>query len=179
MEIITPQYTIEKVLQMEQKSYIFFWSHRPSPTITKTCFSQWFNRPFTIDGFTYKCAEQYMMAQKAKLFNDEEIFERILQASTPETMKSLGRQVKNFDYKVWSQYKFGIVVAGNLAKFSQNDDLKAFLLGTGDKILVEASPYDNVWGIHMRGTDPRAKDPSLWEGENLLGFALMQVRDML
>ena len=172
-------YNVEKILQIPNKEYVFFWSHRPSAKITKTCFSQWFERDFNADNFTYKCAEQYMMAQKAKLFGDEEIFQRILEAKTPKTMKDLGRMVKDFDPNVWNQHKFNIVVAGNLAKFSQNEDLKEFLLSTGNKVLVEASPYDNVWGIQLKATDPRATDPAQWQGENLLGFALMQVRDSL
>ena len=179
METINQFFNVEKILQYPHREYVFFWSHRPAEKITKTCFSQWFERDFVVNGYTYKCAEQYMMAQKAKLFGDEEIFQRILEVKTPKTMKDLGRKVKGFDSRVWNQHKFSIVVTGNLAKFSQNQDLKEFLLATDDKVLVEASPYDNVWGIQLKATDPRAVDPTQWEGENLLGFALMQVRELL
>lgn len=120
-----------------------------------------------------------MMAGKAKLFDDQEVFKEILTAETPNQAKSLGRKVKNFDPKIWDEHKYEIVKQGNLLKFSQNEKFKEFLLSTNDKILVEASPYDTIWGIGMLETDPRAENPQQWNGENLLGFALMEVRDEL
>lgn len=120
-----------------------------------------------------------MMTRKARLFNDHEILEQILKAETPNQAKSLGRKVRNFDPQIWDEHKYEIVKQGNLLKFSQNEKFKEFLLSTGDRILVEASPYDKIWGIGMLETDPKAHDPSQWNGENLLGFALMEVRDLL
>jgi ribA/ribD-fused uncharacterized protein len=88
----------------------------------------------------------------------------------------LGRRVRNFDEEMWIKHRYDIVVDASLAKFGQDKDLKAFLLGTGDRVLVEASPTDRIWGIGMTGRDERAGDPAQWRGLNLLGFALMQAR---
>ncbi|AZB24090.1 MULTISPECIES: NADAR family protein [Chryseobacterium] len=177
------KYTIQNIKDRFQKKqkikFLFFWGHTVKDEITKSCFSQWFTGKFEENGIVYKTAEHYMMAGKARLFNDAEILEKILQASTPNQVKALGRKVKNFDPNVWNEHKYEIVKQGNLLKFSQNNKYKDFLLSTGDKILVEASPYDTVWGIGMLETDPRAENPLLWNGENLLGFALMEVRDEL
>lgn len=177
------KYTIQNIKDRFQKKqkikFLFFWGHTVKGEITKSCFSQWFTGKFEENGIVYKTAEHYMMAGKARLFNDAEILEKILQASTPNQVKALGRKVKNFDPNVWNEHKYEIVKQGNLLKFSQNNKYKDFLLSTGDKILVEASPYDTVWGIGMLETDPRAENPLLWNGENLLGFALMEVRDEL
>ena len=129
--------------------------------------------------YYYKNAEQFMMAQKAKLFADDEIFQKILQASHPKEVKALGRLVKNYQEDLWQQHRFEIVVQGNLAKFSQNAELKQFLLGTGKRVLVEASPVDKIWGIGLATDDENAEKPLQWKGLNLLGFALMQVRNQL
>ncbi|WP_419494349.1 NADAR family protein [Chryseobacterium bernardetii] len=177
------KYTVQNIKDRFQKKqrikFLFFWGHTVKDETTKSCFSQWFTGKFEENGIVYKTAEHYMMAGKARLFNDAEILEKILQASTPNQVKALGRKVKNFDPNVWNEHKYEIVKQGNLLKFSQNNKYKDFLLSTGDKILVEASPYDAIWGIGMLETDPRAENPLLWNGENLLGFALMEVRDEL
>ena len=120
-----------------------------------------------------------MMAAKAELFGDKEIRKEILNISEQKKMKSLGRKVKNFDQNVWDKFKYSIVLNGNWCKFSQNRELREFLLSTGDKILVEASPYDSIWGIRISASSPEAKNPMKWRGQNLLGFALMEVRDEL
>lgn len=177
------KYTVENIIERFQKKekqeFLFFWGHTVKDEITKACFSQWFPSEFKEDGMSYKTAEHYMMAGKAKLFNDNEILARILKAETPNQAKSLGRKVKNFDPKIWDEHKYEIVKQGNFLKFSQNEKFKQFLISTNDKILVEASPYDAIWGIGMLETDSRAQNPSQWDGENLLGFALMEVRDEL
>ncbi|MGI9653045.1 NADAR family protein [Chryseobacterium sp. RLHN22] len=173
------QNIIERFQRKEKLKFLFFWGHTAKDEITKSCFSQWFPFKFEENGIVYKTAEHYMMAGKAKLFNDEEILGKILEASSPNQAKSLGRKVKNFDSKIWDEHKYEIVKQGNLLKFSQNEKFKEFLLSTNDKILVEASPYDKIWGIGMLETDTRAENPLLWNGENLLGFALMEARDEL
>jgi ribA/ribD-fused uncharacterized protein len=120
-----------------------------------------------------------MMAEKARLFSDQEILEEILKTGNPKEVKSLGRKIKNFDHIVWDKHKYEIVKRGNLLKFSQNPEFKNFLLSTNEKVLIEASPYDRIWGIGMLESDPKAENPLQWNGENLLGFALMEVRDEL
>lgn len=175
----TIQHTVEKLNHEEKPGLLFFWGHTVKEEITKACFSQWFPAEFQENGIKYKTAEHYMMAGKARLFSDQKILEQIIQSETPNMVKKLGRKVKNFDPNFWDEHKYEIVKQGNLLKFSQNEELKEFLLSTEDKILVEASPYDTIWGIGMLETDPRATDPLQWNGENLLGFALMDVRDEL
>lgn len=160
---------------------LFFWGHQPSRdgSIIKTCMSQWWPVNFEEDGMVYKTAEHYMMAGKARVFGDQENLERIISKISPKDAKDLGRQVKNFDPAVWDEEKYKIVKQGNFLKFSQNENLKHFLLQTGDKVLVEASPRDVIWGIGLGEQNPKSQHPDTWRGRNLLGFALMEVRDQL
>ena len=139
----------------EKEKYIFFWSHQEKNEgeVTKKCLSQWYNCMFEIDGIKYYTAEQYMMSQKALAFNDKETYSKIMEEKEPREYKKLGRQVKNFDSTIWDKKKFEAVIKGNIAKFSQNEKLKEFLLNTQEKILVEASPYDKIWGIGMDEND--------------------------
>ncbi len=161
-------------------NFVFFWGHHKGKNgVSKSCFSQWYPCLFTVDGQQYNCAEQYMMAQKANVFGDKEVMRQILAETDQMTIKKLGRLVKNYDDGIWTEKRFQIVVEGNLAKFSQNDNLRNFLLNTDDKILVEASPKDTIWGIGFDEFAPEVTNPSLWNGENLLGFALMEIRDRL
>jgi ribA/ribD-fused uncharacterized protein len=134
---------------------------------------------FAIDGTVFATAEHYMMWRKARLFDDDETAERILVAGHPQRAKALGRQVRRFDEQTWQEHRYGIVVAGSVAKFGQHADLRGYLLGTGERVLVEASPVDRVWGIGLAATDDRATRPDEWRGLNLLGFALMQARTTL
>ena len=120
-----------------------------------------------------------MMWRKAKLFGDDEVADKILAIDHPSEAKALGRQVRDFDERVWEAERFEIVVAGSVAKFGQHEELGAFLRGTGDRVLVEASPLDRVWGIGLAASDPAASDPTRWRGLNLLGFALMEARALL
>ena len=120
-----------------------------------------------------------MMAEKARLFNDTDMLEHIMRAVSPNEMKAYGRAVQNFENSVWESQRYQIVKKANIAKFSQNSELLRYLLGTGDRILVEASPRDRIWGIGMGGSNPDAENPMKWRGRNLLGFALTEVRDEL
>ena len=120
-----------------------------------------------------------MMAAKAELFGDKEIRDQILKCSDQKQIKALGRKVRGFEQKVWDKFKYAIVLLGNWHKFSQNRELREFLLSTGDSVLVEASPYDAIWGIRLAASSPEAQDPMKWRGQNLLGFALMEVREEL
>lgn len=162
----------------EPLKYVFFWGHQPGKAgVTASCFSQWYEAPFVIDGQRYATAEHFMMAEKAALFGDLTTRARVLDAATPGAAKALGRGVSGFDEAVWIESRFAIVVRANLAKFTQNPELAAFLKQTGTRILVEASPVDNIWGIGLAQDDERAKNPSQWAGLNLLGFALMEIRN--
>lgn len=165
----------------EKFEYLLFWGHRPSPkgNITSSCFSQWWKCEFVVENQKYSSMEQYMMAEKARLFKDEEVLQEILNIDDPGRIKSLGRKVKKFDEVLWDENKHNIVLKGNIAKFSQNEELKIFLLSTKNKILVEASPYDRIWGIGLAKEDKNVTNPLLWKGENLLGFILMEVREEL
>lgn len=156
----------------------------------------------------FSTAEHHMMFHKTKVFGDNASAKLILKGNyikreieqipftsmlqyefekdpsgyepiTPKEAKALGRSLKNFCPEIWDKYKLGVVYRGNLAKFTQHPKLKEYLLSTGYKILVEASPYDKVWGIGLSKTDYRALDPNLWLGQNLLGFILMEVRDTI
>lgn len=161
--------------------YLFFWGHTPlkNGATNQSCFSQWFESPFEINGERFQTAEHFMMVEKARLFADEEAAQNILASSTPNHAKALGRTVKNFDNDTWNLNRFDIVVKGNIAKFRQNPELAQFLSNSGDRVLVEASPPDRIWGIGMSKTDPLIEQPKSWKGLNLLGFALMAVRDHL
>jgi ribA/ribD-fused uncharacterized protein len=161
--------------------FYFFWGHTPSKDgkITKSVLSQWWQQPFEADGVIYPTCEHFMMAGKARLFGDEATLAEIMLATTPHEAKKLGRKVANFDGAMWNAHKYEIVRLGNWHKFSQNKDLGEFLLQTRHCVLVEASPVDTIWGIGLKAEDERASNPNLWKGENLLGFALMEVRDAL
>lgn len=143
-------------------------------------FCQWYPSEFTDeDGITYDCAEQYMMAQKALMFGDDETYEKIMASDSPGEQKALGRLVKGFDVESWEEDARQIVYQGNLYKFSQSGYLWCYLKDTGDKILVEASPTDTIWGVGLSEIDPRVFDKSQWLGRNWLGDCLMRVREAL
>ncbi|HEV7909306.1 MAG TPA: NADAR family protein [Pseudonocardiaceae bacterium] len=161
--------------------FLFFWGHRPQRdgSVGPGCLSQWWEAPFSVEGITYRTAEHFMMERKARLFGDEVSAERVLAAAHPGEAKRHGREVRGFDGAVWEVNRYDIVVRANLAKFGQHEDLREFLLRTGDRVLVEASPVDAVWGIGVSADDERATRPSEWPGLNLLGQALMDVRAAL
>lgn len=156
-------------MEMSNK-YEFFWNG---------IYSQWYQSVMTIDNIKYNCCEQYMMHQKALYFGDEDTAEKIMLTSHPKDQKALGREVKNFNKEEWDKVNLQIVYKGNLHKFSQNKDLLDELLETGDKILVEASPYDKIWGIGMGENDKDINNPLLWKGQNLLGWVITLVRQEL
>jgi ribA/ribD-fused uncharacterized protein len=161
--------------------FLFFWGHQPERdgSIGKGCLSQWWPCTFTADGQEFASAEHYMMWRKALLFGDTAVAAQVLAARTPAEAKALGRVVSGFSHDAWESERLAIVVEGNLAKFGQDPALRSYLVGTGSRVLVEASPQDRVWGIGLAGSDPRASDPSAWLGLNLLGEALMEVRSRL
>jgi ribA/ribD-fused uncharacterized protein len=161
--------------------FLHFWGHQAPAdgSITKSCFSQWYEAPFEAEGIIYRTAEHFMMASKARLFNDQAALEKILKSANPGAAKACGREIAGFVEDIWERQRFNVVVQANLLKFSQHPSLCEFLLRTGTKILVEASPTDRIWGIGLSASDPNADNPNHWKGSNLLGFALMSVREKL
>ena len=162
-------------------NYLHFWGHRARSDgrVASSCLSQWWPSPFTVDGVTYGTAEHWMMAAKARLFDDAEAERQVLAAEHPSLAKKAGRLVRGFDEAIWQRECFAIVVEGSVHKFAAHADLREFLLGTGDRVLVEASPVDRVWGIGLAADSEAAMDPERWRGPNLLGFALMEARRRL
>jgi len=152
--------------------YTFFFTEA-SP------FSQWYRCSFTVDGQVFNCAEQYMMWGKAMLFADAAVAAEILAADHPRQHKALGRKVKPYDEHQWRVNRERIVKDGNRAKFTQNPELRALLEETAGTEMVEASPYDKIWGIGLSATDPKAQDPTKWKGQNLLGKVLTELREEL
>ncbi|WP_031138254.1 MULTISPECIES: NADAR family protein [Streptomyces] len=161
--------------------FLHFWGHRPRPDgrIGASCLSQWWPAPFTVNGVAYATAEHWMMAEKARLFEDAAAERAALAAGHPADAKKAGRLVRGFDEAVWARERFRIVVEGSVHKFAAHPELLAYLQGTGDRVLVEASPVDRVWGIGLAADDEAAMDPERWRGPNLLGFALMEARERL
>jgi ribA/ribD-fused uncharacterized protein len=154
----------------ENDNGVYFKSNYPS---------QWYESTFIIDGKEYNCCEKYMMEQKALYFNDIEIAEMIMNTNDPKEHKQLGRNVKNFDEYKWNMVADEIVYKANLAKFSQNAELKNKLLATGGKMFVECSPYDRIWGNGLNITDTLKTPMIEWLGTNRLGLAIMKVRNTL
>ena len=165
---------------METGTHVFFYGHKPN-NLGVNVFSQWYMINFSekIKGkkWTYTSAEQYMMAQKALLFGDEHYFTEIMATNDPKKIKQYGRLIKNFDPDVWDEHKFEIVVQGNRLKFGQNPELMERLMKTKKKIIVEASPFDKIWGIGITAAEAIKIPENKWPGENLLGKALMTIRD--
>ena len=147
-------------------------------------FSQWYTTPFEAEilergTYKFRCCEQYMMAGKAIVFNDEVVFNAIMNETNPRKHKELGRQVHNFDPVVWDLIAREIVYEGNVAKFNSTEALKEYLLGTDDLYMVEGAVYDAVWGVKLAWDDPKIEDPANWQGKNWLGETLMRVREEL
>lgn len=165
----------------ESFKFLHFWGHQPSNdgAVTKSCLSQWYEAPFESENVLYPTAEHFMMASKARLFNDQAALEKILTSANPGAAKACGREIAGFIEETWERQRLAVVVQANLLKFSQHPPLCEFLLRTGTKILVEASPTDRIWGIGLSASDPHVDNPNHWKGPNLLGFALMSVREEL
>jgi len=177
----TIKWLINKFEEGHTLKFIYFWgnTNKLNDAIDKSCLSQWFESSFMIGGIIYKTAEHWMMAQKALLFNDKVIFDEIIACQKPAQAKELGRKVIGYDEQTWNDHKVKIIKAGNIHKFNQNTGLANYLINTADRILVEASPVDTIWGIGLSQNDDDITNIYAWRGENLLGFALMEVRDFL
>ncbi|QKW52690.1 NADAR family protein [Streptomyces buecherae] len=172
---------VERAAQGERFKFVYFWGHQPrrAGSVGAECFSQWFPSPFVVDRVAYATAEHWMMAGKARLFGDAEAERQVIAASHPGQAKEIGRSVRGFDDAVWRERRFELVVRGSVEKFGQHPEMRDYLLSTGLRVLVEASPVDRIWGIGLSADDERAAVPRQWEGQNLLGFALMEARRRL
>lgn len=155
-------------------THVFFWGGE---------FSNWHETQFKYKGLTFFNSEQAFMWEKAIYFNDHEMAELILHTPNPKEAKALGRKVRGFNVEEWMLHSFTFMVAVNLAKYDgngfRNKVVRKQLLETENKILVEASPYDKIWGIGLHWNDDACLDESKWQGMNLLGKALMEVRKQL
>lgn len=151
-------------------THVFFWKSR---------IANWHMCQFKYKGITFFNTEQAFMWEKAVFFGDMEMAKKIAETPEPSQNKALGRMVKNFDTEKWMAKCFDVMVAVNYAKFSQDMRSKSLLLSTEDKTLVEASPIDKIWGIGIHWKDDDCLDESKWKGMNLLGKALMEVREKL
>ncbi len=141
--------------------------------------SNWCYSPFSVGEHEFSCMEQFMMYRKAICFEDSITAEQILAATDAAYIKELGRKVSNYNENVWNGLRQLIVYEGLLAKFSQNEEFRNRLLSTGDAILAECAVKDCIWGIGLSMTDPDRFNITSWRGQNLLGYALMMVRDKL
>ena len=139
--------------------------------------SQWYPSKFEYKGVTYTSAEQWMMAMKALCMKDYLSYTKIMNSTDPKYMKQVGRNMKNYDDKKWSEQRYDVVVFGNFLKFNQNIELREWLINTKDQLIVEASPIDKIWGIGLSVKDAYAGKK--WQGDNLLGKAIMEVREKL
>lgn len=172
---------VRRMADGERFAFFPFYGHAPRADgrVDASCLSQWYAAPFEVGCVRYATAEHFMMAEKARLFRDEDALAAVLACDAPREAKACGRAVEGYDDAAWGAARVDAVVRGNLAKFGQHDALRAFLLGTGERVLVEASPRDTIWGVGLGARHPSIPDPARWRGRNLLGFALMAVRDTL
>lgn len=152
--------------------HIFFWGGWPS---------NWEHSEFDLDGHHFFNTEQYFMYIKAMTFDDHETAEKILKTSSPKKAKDLGREVKNYDDKVWDKLRYKVMLDANKAKYSQNEDLKNLMLNPEleGKTFCEASKFDSIWGVKMTEDDPLIDDERNWKGQNLLGKVLNETREWL
>lgn len=153
-------------------NFVFFWGN-------SDIYSNWHPARFRMDGHTFANSEQAMMYEKAILMGDSETAAKILKTPNPKAVKALGREVRFWNEKLWENNRVRIMVKVCLAKFEANSELTREMLETGDRVIVEASPYDKIWGIGMRENDEGVENPKKWQGLNLLGVALMRVRSIL
>ncbi len=141
--------------------------------------SNWYLSKFIANDMTFSSMEQYMMYKKAECFKDKDTAKKILATDNVARIKALGRLVSNYNGSYWNGVRQIIVYEGLLAKFSQNEDLKERLKSTGNDILAECAVRDKIWGIGLSMKNPDRFDIDKWNGQNLLGYALMMVRERL
>ena len=181
MQNFSRTWLIDRIANGYKPDFLLFWGHTSSDnhTIGSFMLSQWYPSSFTVGGLTYPTAEHWMMAGKASLMGDWKTHAAIMQAVSAKEAKALGRKVEGFDSDLWNKHAYQIVIAGNEQKFLQSPPCRNFLLSTGDKVIVEASPVDDIWGSGHAENHASARNSGQWRGQNLLGFALMEVRERL
>ncbi len=158
--------------EMREGNFVFFFG--------KSCpFSNFHPASFSLDGNRFNCAEQFIQLSKARLFKDEKTADLILKSKHPEEQKQLGRQVVNFDPQIWKEAAKKLIVRGLAQKFDENPDLRQYLKDTGDKQLVECSAYDTLFGIGMNLQNKLKNDSQKWEGQNIQGEMLQEIRGQL
>ena len=141
--------------------------------------SNWYPSAFTLKGIDFSSMEQYMMYRKAICFDDDKVTAQILATEDVAEIKALGRLVSGYDENLWNGVRQIVVYEGLLAKFYQNPELKERLKSTGSAVLAECAVNDRIWGIGLSMRDPDRFDRTKWKGQNLLGYALMMVREKL
>lgn len=141
--------------------------------------SNWYNSYFRLDNVQFSSMEQYMMYKKAICFSDDKVAREILATDDVVRIKELGRSVSNYNDNIWNGKRQIIVYQGLIAKFAQNEELIHKLEQTGDAILVECAVKDTIWGIGLSMSDPKRLEIEQWRGQNLLGYAIMMVREIL
>ena len=152
--------------------YLFFYA-------TSEIYSNWHPAKFKYDNIVFSNSEQAMMYAKAKLMGDNDSIKKIKKTSDPYKVKRLGRSIKPWKEQLWISKRLSLVIDILYAKFSSNETLRNELLGTDDLYLVEASPSDKIWGVGLDESDPAIHNKKNWKGLNLLGEALMQVREKI
>lgn len=158
-------------IAMQMPEFVFFWGGH---------YSQWATSPFYYDGHQFRTAEHFMMYHKAATFNDQMRMDMILTESDPSRVKQIGREVAGYNDDVWAEVRYGVVVAGTILKFTQNPDFFEVMVADREKVIVEASPYDKIWGIGKHENDPDdLRSIDNWDGENLLGYAIMEARERI
>lgn len=181
MTVLSREALISALKEGREFEFLPFYGHTPRADgrLSDACFSQWWRSEFVVNGVRYVTAEQFMMAEKARLFGDTDVLAEILSEPEPSKVKALGRKVRGYDDVRWGARRFDAVCEGSIAKFSATPELRAYLLATGEKVLVEAAPRDQIWGVGLGRENPLIRAPERWRGRNLLGFALMVARERL
>eukprot|EP00127_Corallochytrium_limacisporum_P000875 Clim_evm8s29 gene=Clim_evmTU8s29 len=164
----------------EQSNAVYFWGKKDEAYAAFSNFYRSASFRFTVDDFEYDCTERFFMMKKAAFFGDDEILQAMKDPRlAPLQVKRLGRKVQHFDVDRWSEASYGFMVDGLYHKFGQNEDLRVLLLDTGDRLIVEASPFDKLWGIGLGKNKALRRPIEEWPGKNLLGKALMEVREKI